>query len=182
MQFERKWKNAISVGGQVTLEYKVWNAMIQRSTKYQGNYIHVSCDERFKDFDYFHEWCQAQVGFREVDDKGKIFSLDKDILSEGFGVYSPETCVFVPPVLNNLFTRTCRELPRGVYEREGLKKSSSKRYVSAIGKGGRRVYLGSYHSIEEAKEAYDAARKEYLLELYEVYGVRVDGRVWEKIL
>ena len=181
MQFERKWKNVSCIGGQDTLEYRVWNAMIQRSTKYQGTYTQVSCDDRFKDFDYFHEWCQAQVGFREVDNKGKIFSLDKDILSEGIGVYSPETCVFVPPVLNNLFTRSCRELPRGVYERE-LKKPSSKRYTAAIGKDGRSVHLGCFHSIEEAKEAYDAARKEYLLELYEMYSVRVDGRVWEKIL
>lgn len=181
MQFERKWKNAGSLGGQETLEHRVWNAMMQRSTRYQGNYTQVSCDDRFKDFDYFHEWCQEQVGFREVDNKGKIFSLDKDILSEGFGVYSPETCVFVPPVLNNLFKNSCRDLPRGVFERE-VKKPSSKRYASSISKDGRHVYLGGFHSIEEAKEAYDAARKEYLLELYEVYGVRVDGRVWEKIL
>lgn len=181
MQFERKWKNSSKLGGQNTLEYSVWHSMIQRSTKYRGNYTHVSCDERFKDFDYFHEWCQEQVGFREVDNKGKIFSLDKDILSEGFGVYSPETCVFVPPVLNNLFRNPCRELPRGVTDGR-VKKSSNKRYISSISKGGRCVYLGSFHSIEEAKEAYDAARKEYLLELYEAYGVRVDGRVWDKIL
>lgn len=181
MQFERKWKNSSKLGGQNTLEYSVWHSMIQRSTKYQGNYTQVSYDDRFKDFDYFHEWCQEQVGFRELDNKGKIFSLDKDILSEGFGVYSPETCVFIPPVLNNLFKNPYRDLPRGVYERE-VKKSSSKRYVSTIGKDGRCIHLGSFHSPEEAKEAYDAARKEYLLELYESYGVRVDGRVWEKIL
>lgn len=181
MKFERKWKNTGSLGGQETLEHRVWNAMMQRSTKYQGNYTQVSCDDRFKDFDYFHEWCQAQVGFREVDNKGKVFSLDKDILSEGFGVYSPETCVFVPPVLNNLFKSSCRELPRGVFERE-VKKSSSKRYSASISKDGRCVYLGGFHTPEEAKEAYDTARKEYLLELYEMYGVRVDGRFWEKIL
>ena len=181
MQFERKWKNVGKLGGKHTLEYNLWSAMMQRITKGQGNYTQVTCDDRFKDFGYFHEWCQEQVGFREVDNKGKLFSLDKDILSKGFGVYSPETCVFVPRVLNNLFTRTCRDLPRGVYERE-LKKPSSKRYSSSISKGGRHVYLGDFHSIEEAKEAYDAARKDYLLELYEAYGVRVDSRVWDRIL
>lgn len=181
MQFERKWKNLSKLGGQNTLEYRVWHAMLQRSTKYQGTYTQVSCDDRFRDFDYFHEWCQAQVGFRELDNKGKIFSLDKDILSEGFGVYSPETCVFIPPVLNNLFKNPYRELPRGVYERD-VKKYPNKPYTSAIGKDGRCVHLGGFHSPEEAKEAYDAARKEYLLELYETYGVRVDSRVWEKIL
>lgn len=181
MQFERKWKNAGSLGGQETLEYRVWYAMMRRITKGQGNYTQVTCDDRFKDFDYFHEWCQEQVGFREVDNKGKIFSLDKDILSDGFGVYSPETCVFVPPVLNNLFKSSCRDLPRGVFRR-GAKKSSSKQYYTSISKGGRHVYLGDFHSIEEAKGVYEAARKDYLLELYGTYGVRVDGRVWGKIL
>ena len=32
--------------------------------------------------------------------------LDKDILNKGNKIYSPETCVFVPQRINNLFTKS----------------------------------------------------------------------------
>lgn len=176
MAFVKKWVNPTTIDGEELLEYRIWNAMIQRVKYYKG-YEEVSCDDRFKDYDYFYEWCQEQVGFKELDENGRVFSLDKDILSDGVGVYGPDTCVFIPQTLNNLFKSTSSELPRGVSLRSDV-VGKGKKYVARLTRGGKCVYLGSYHNPQDASLAYEVSRKEYLIELKEIYGARVDDRVW----
>lgn len=168
--------NPTVVDGVEVRAYRIWNVMLQRVKYYKG-YESVSCDERFKDYDFFYDWCQKQVGFQELDENGRVFSLDKDILSNGSGVYGPDTCVFVPQTLNNLCKSIGGDLPRGVSCRSDV-VGKGKKYVARLTKGGKCMYLGSYHNPEDASVAYEVARREYLLELKELYGARVDERVW----
>ena len=52
---------------------------------------------------YFYDWCHEQVGFGKVDDKGRYWQLDKDLLFVGNKTYSETTCVFVPNEINLFF-------------------------------------------------------------------------------
>lgn len=97
--------------------YRVWSGMISRcySTKnhsyprYGGRGVYV-CEE-WKEFQNFAAWYYDQ--YQEDD-----WHIDKDILSPENDVrYSPETCVFIPAVLNTLLATMqdqMRDLPMGV--------------------------------------------------------------------
>jgi len=80
--------------------YKRWKSVLQRcySSKIHNKYpTYKDCTvcEEWLTFSNFKSWMEKQewVGMH----------LDKDLLMEGNKVYSPETCVFVPRVIN-MFT------------------------------------------------------------------------------
>jgi hypothetical protein len=64
------------------------------------SYIDCTVAPEFHRYQNFCEWAAGQVG---VDQSG--WQLDKDILVRGNTVYSPETCCFVPSVINHIFKR-----------------------------------------------------------------------------
>ena len=106
------------INGKHTKEYSVWKSMLLRcySKSYQAKYptyLGCSVSENFKNFQFFAEWCQSQVGFGLKD-----YHLDKDILSGSSSkVYSEETCAFIPLRLNLVLqTKPSlnKELPLGV--------------------------------------------------------------------
>lgn len=66
------------------------------------SYEQVNCSGYFLCASNFVAWCKSQIGYNSVDDYGKPFALDKDILIKGNTRYSPDTCVFVPREINNL--------------------------------------------------------------------------------
>lgn len=82
------------------LEYVYWSNMFKRcfsNKETAGNacYGETEIDERFHNYQDFAAWCNAQVGFGN-----KGWHLEKDILSQDVKIYSPDTCVFVPPEVN----------------------------------------------------------------------------------
>jgi hypothetical protein len=83
--------------------YSVWRNMLLRcySKQYQAknkSYIGATVDPRWHSFTAFKQWMITQ------DHEGN--HLDKDLLSGS--VYSPETCLFVPPKVN-YFIRDSRK-------------------------------------------------------------------------
>ena len=111
--------NELRRGQPAPKEYSIWNGVIQRC--YNENIRHltpsyqeVEMSENFQRYSYFKEWCNKQIGFDQVG-----WQLDKDILFKGNKVYSEDTCCFVPPEINILFTKANRirgKYPIGVYE------------------------------------------------------------------
>ena len=90
--------------------YRAWSDMLRRcySTKYQEKYPTYrgcSVSTEWLTFSVFKNWMMAQ------DWEG--LQLDKDILFEGNKIYSPETCVFLTPMVNS-FTTDCGA-SRGVW-------------------------------------------------------------------
>lgn len=72
------------------------------------------------------EWHSLKA-FKKWHDNNFIegFHLDKDILVEGNKVYSPETCVYVTPLLNSIFVDngvSRSGYPTGVRYKERNKK------------------------------------------------------------
>lgn len=114
------------VDGKPTKEYATWNSMFNRcycpkSQKNRPTYIGCSVDERWHNFQVFAKWMNEQ--HREDD-----WHLDKDLISNGNKIYSPETCRFIPSQLNTLLSdcgRVRGELPQGVSKhRENIRHIS----------------------------------------------------------
>ena len=78
--------------------YIAWKGMLKRcySIKFQEDYpTYIGCSvaEEWLTFSVFKNWMMTQ----DWEDN----HLDKDLLIESNKVYSPETCVFVPRMVNN---------------------------------------------------------------------------------
>ncbi|MNQ16308.1 hypothetical protein D3C85_293050 [compost metagenome] len=90
-----------------TRSFKLW---VKVNGRCSDGYIlkdrpsYIKSENKFKDFQQFAGWCQEQEGYSNKDPNGKFWSLDKDLIVEGNTAYSPETCLFVPNDVNQLFT------------------------------------------------------------------------------
>lgn len=83
--------------------YRAWKDMLSRcySSTYQDRkptYVGCIVTDDWHTFSVFKSWMMAQ------DWEGN--QLDKDLLSEGNKIYSPETCIFVTQMVNS-FTTDC---------------------------------------------------------------------------
>ena len=112
----------VRFSGGVCPFYAKWAQMIRRCYdpayhKHRPTYLGCSVDARWIYFSNFKLWMEAQ------DWEG--MELDKDILVVGNKVYSPETCCFVPRLVNNFVAENQGirgEWPIGVYQRGDTKK------------------------------------------------------------
>ena len=172
--------------GVMTLEYKLWNNMINRCYNQKVNdrlasYKDCTVSNEFKYFSKFKGWCSNQIGFNQKDNKGKLFALDKDILVRGNRVYSPETCAFVPQEINSLIVsgKSYRgDLPVGVVLDKGAK---TPRYRARLSKEGKYYCYGSYPIPEEAFYAYKQAKEAYIKEVADKYKDVIDPRVYKAL-
>lgn len=131
--------------------YQAWSRMIRRCygesfQKRCPSYIGCSVCEEWLHFSNFRKWMEAQ------DWQGN--HLDKDLIIEGNRVYSPDSCAFISPKLNNfLISGLSRRgrFPIGV----SIQKSTGK-YVAYCKNpfSGKGENLGSYDSPQEAHRAW----------------------------
>lgn len=114
-------------GKQITCKiYYTWSGILSRCNPnnhktISKSYAGVTVCNEWLSFSEFRQWMSRQ------DYYGKY--LDKDILSCGKKVYSPETCVFVSMETNSFLVDrlACRgEWPLGVYYRKKEKKFIAK--------------------------------------------------------
>ena len=167
-------------GKRETKEYAFWKAMLVRcySEKYHElspTYIGCSVSDGFKDFQYFAEWCQFQIGFG-LDN----YQLDKDILMKGNKEYSETSCVFIPGELNKFLTK--RGSVRGKYPIGVYYIISNDLYVATCRKYGKTEYLGCFSTPEAAFQAYKLFKEALAKELAIEYKGLVDPRVIQALL
>ena len=169
-----KGKYVSRIDNYPSLEYSKWLGMLQRcysikcQTKYPSYVGCVVC-ENFLDFQYFAEWCNNQIGFKDG------YQLDKDLLIKGNKIYSEETCVFVPREINMFLTSATSARGNcgiGVYF-----DSVRNNYKSCISIRDKPVYLGRFTSQEDAFYAYKLAKEQRARDLAEEFKGRVDVRV-----
>ena len=175
-----------TVDGIVLKECTLWRGVIGRCYnnefhKKSPTYADCSVSEKFKYYPYFKEWCGNQIGFNAVDDKGRPFELDKDILLKGNKVYSENTCCFVPAEINGLFincAKTCGDLPIGVWFDK--QKGKYKADVSVGRK--KRKRLGSFSTPEEAFYVYKREKEKYIKEVANKWKDQIDPRAYEALM
>ena len=147
------------INGSQVKEYNAWFHMIRRcfDEKYNNahkTYNNVSCCEEWLLYDNFYEWLHKQGNFEKWYD-GERWNLDKDILTKGNKLYSPDTCCLVPQNVNTLFEK--KENQRGKYPigvtktKTGYCAQCSNPYNKSI------RWIGVYSTPEYAFNAY----KEY---------------------
>ena len=137
--------------------YRRWHSMITRcySSKFhikRLTYIGCTVSKEWLTFSTFKKWMETQ----DHEDK----HLDKDILIEGNKVYSKDTCCFVSSDINMLLVD--RAVSRGKYP-IGVCLDNGK-YKASVGINGKSKHLGYHTIIQEASNAYNKAKSEYIIE------------------
>ena len=144
-------------------EYTMWRNMISRCyseeiQKIRPTYKNCTVSDNFKDYSYFYEWCQNQIGFG-LDG----WSLDKDLLFKGNKIYSDDTCVFIPDEINSLLTKRQNfrgDHPIGVHFVKHIKK-----YAAEVNVCGKKKRLGYFNSDIEAFNAYKVEKENLIKDI-----------------
>lgn len=168
--------------------YGYWSRMISRcyDEKEQARlptYNGCEVNVEWHCFQNFAEWAlgKSQAGMK--DEKGKIFHLEKDVLSRGHKRYSPDTCTFLPARLNSFLAEKCTNgLPRGVNRISPKTPNSREGYVARCTVDGDRKYLGFTYCPMEAFNLYKPVKEAYARELAEEYKDVLEPHVYEQLL
>lgn len=173
------------VGRSKLPEYSCWLGVLERcyDPKWHEDkptYKGCTVSNNFKQFPYFKEWCNNQIGFKSIDDRGLPFHLDKDILVKGNKQYNENVCVFIPHDINTLLLQGGRSkdnLPLGV-----SLSSNKEKYLACVNKGGISVKLGTFNTVEQAFNAYKEHKEEYIKEVANKWKDFIDNRVYTKLM
>jgi len=166
-------------------EYKTWRNMILRCTdKWQikyPTYKGVTCSENFKNYEYFYEWCQTQVGFKNKDEHDRYWHLDKDLLVKGNKLYSEDTCVFVPSRINSLLNKLVKS--RGEYPIGVCFCNTKRAFFASCGLGdGRSKNLGLHCTSELAFQAYKLFKEDLIKQVAKDYKPQLDPRAYQALM
>lgn len=174
-------KYPASISNKPLKEYRLWESMLDRCTdKWKiksPTYVGTTCSENFKNYTFFYEWCQEQIGFGNTDELGICWHLDKDILIKGNKLYSENTCVFIPQRINNLLLKKDKARGKdllGVFYRE----DKGKFMCSCSPKG----YLGLFDTSQEAFMVYKNYKEVLIKSVAEEYAHQLDQRVYKALM
>ncbi|MDB4312165.1 hypothetical protein N9937_01920 [bacterium] len=138
--------------------YSTWSSMLKRcySVAYQSSqptYKGCTVVKEWHTFSMFKGWMESQ------DWVGKV--LDKDLIVEDNKVYSPQTCCFISPEVNEVFRKYRRTIKTGLPV--GVRASGS-RYKTGVQVKSTRLYLGVHDTIHAADEAVKRAKDDLIKE------------------
>jgi len=174
----------VQSNGKEAKEYALWSSMLTRCTEKlwvrRPTYTGTTCSENFKNYSFFYEWCQEQVGFKNKDEYGESWHLDKDLLVKSNKLYSEDTCVFVPQEINTLIVR--RNNHRGKHRIGVYLDKDVVSYVSQCSLKGKRVYLGRYRTGEDAFRAYKTYKENLIKQVANEYKSQLDLRVYQALI
>jgi hypothetical protein len=140
--------------------YATWANMLRRcySDKCHQKwptYAQCTVSNEWLTFSKFKSWMVEQ------DWKGN--AIDKDILVQGNKVYSSLTCIFVNESINNLLNNIPAK--RGIYPLGVRLHRTSGKYEAQCKHFGNFKHLGTYHTPEEAHEAYKTFKYKHIAEI-----------------
>ena len=174
-----------NVDGKSVKEYQLWQDMLKRclSEKYQTHkptYKGCNVSDNFLNYAYFYDWCHKQIGFGKVDEKGRSWQLDKDLLFVGNKTYSETACVFVPQEINMLFNEYGNargEYPIGVY----FDKQNGK-FTARCNVNGKLQNLGYFDTHEEAFAVYKPFKENLCKQLALKWQSEIDQRLFNAMM
>ena len=127
----------------------------------------------------FAEWAIEQKNSTKVEDNGRLYHLDKDMVCKGNRIYCPEYCVFIPNEVNCFYTK--REIGNtgfpGVNYIKPTTAGAKEGYIARCSIGKEREYLGYYSTAEEAFHHYKVAKEKSAKELASRWENKIDDRV-----
>lgn len=162
--------------------YSVWKSILERcysKKTHKGRPTYINCNicEEWKYYKNFKEWFNKH--YYEIE--GENIQLDKDILIEGNKIYSPDTCIFVPRRINQMFETKQSNLPRGVYWSKSRNKYCARIriYKNGNSKG---IDLGLFDTIEEAEKVYNNARSKVIKDTAEEYKNKIPDKLYNRLI
>lgn len=178
---EGKYK--IYKNGKRTKCYTVWGSMLNRCCsgklhKRESTYINCKVCDEWLNFQNFSEWFKNN--YYEVE--GQRMELDKDILNKGNKIYSPNTCIFVPHNINNLFTKNDKirgDYPIGVCYDKARGKFIARCSVYDFKENKKKSrFLGYYSSQNKAFEAYKQFKENSIREIADYYKEQIPNKLY----
>lgn len=158
--------------------YRYYKHMFERcystvySKKYKS-YKNCTVDPYFYNFQNFYKWFIDN--YYTIDNE--IIALDKDILIKNNKVYGPNTCIFVPQYINNLFTKRKSErgsLPIGV-------SKNGNRFYSSMHRCNKTINIGSYATPEEAFYAYKREKEKEIKRIADLYKEKIPIKLYNAL-
>lgn len=149
----------VKINGKSSIQYITWRDMLRRcySKSYQKKcptYKGVKvCEEwhNFQNFAKFYDDNYYEVNNERMD-------MDKDLLISNNRVYSPSTVCFLPQSLNKLIIK--RDSKRGSLPIGVTLDKTGKKYIAQCNNGtGKKDYIGTFNTPEEAFYAYKAHKE-----------------------
>ena len=167
-----------SYNGKKCPMYDTWFRMIERcySKKVHGrfpSYIGCYVSDDFKDYSKWRDW------YDNYQYKHEGWQLDKDLLVKGNKVYSSETCIFLPHIINSVLTKSNKI--RGKYLIGVYFDTHNNKFKSHISKRNKNTTLGYFENEMDAHLAYKTAKEEYLKELAEEYKDMLDPKAYSAL-
>ena len=174
-----------NVDGKIVKEYVLWQGMLTRcfSEKYQTLYpTYKGCNvsDNFLNYTFFYDWCQEQIGFGKVDENGRIWCLDKDLLFVDNKTYSETACIFVPNEINSFFIDCGND--RGEYPLGVCFDKASGKFKARCNVNSKRQYLGLFSTPEEAFTVYKPFKENLCKQLAIKWKDEVDPRLFEAMM
>lgn len=151
----KKYKSRVD--GKKTKAYVCWSAMRLRvySKNFQTHRPSYTgckmCDE-WHDFQVFAKWHSENY----IDG----FELDKDLLSGGQKVYSPETCVFLPRNINTFLSGSGKQNKTGYDGVSFIKRVNKFRASGKPFMGSKIKTIGHFYTPNEAYIKYQSFKAE----------------------
>jgi len=143
-------------------EYKIWCGMLARAydeeqrSKYP-TYKDVTVHPDWHNYQTFAKWVNTTSNYQLG------WQLDKDLLAGSSKIYSPSTCIFIPPQLNKFMTNIKSTNTSGYpgvrwHKRDLVWEAQIKSVITD-----KIMYLGRFSTAEEADIAYKTVRVEQCL-------------------
>lgn len=156
--------------------YQKWISMLKRcyDSKFQTkhpSYANCKVCKEWLTLSNFAEWMSQHYI--------EGYELDKDIIVKGNKVYSPQTCCFVPNLINVTLTKK----EKGKYGL-GIGAYRHRKYLCSFYRQGKRIHLGCFNTKTESKLAYKSAKEKYVKELAKEYFKegKIDKRVYDALM
>jgi hypothetical protein len=159
----------VKVNGKMTNLYSNWFRMLQRcygkihSSAYEKcdvckDWLNLSNFKKWYDVHFVEGWC-----------------LDKDILSGENKIYSPQTCCYIPPEINALFTR--KSLGSEIHYDKRYKH-----YLAKVNKGKGDCFVQFFKTKEEAFVAYKREKEARIKMLADKWKDKIEKRVYDALM
>lgn len=166
--------------GKVCKIYTRWVNMLsrcydERYREQRPTYLHCTTSEGFKNYSFFREWFCSQIG----SDDPRV-NLDKDLLVRGNKVYSEDTCLLLPPLVNNQIIKSDKirgDLPIGVYFNK-----NKNLFKAQIKKNGKKVQLCLSDDPMVCFNAYKEEKERYLKDIAKEYRDKIDPRAYHALM
>lgn len=153
--------------------YFIWVRMIERCYSDRPQYeVYKDCSvcNEWKNYSKFKEWFESA---NYIDG----YDLDKDILSEGSKIYSPDTCCFIPHEINSLILTSNKS--RGKYPIGVSYDKNRGKYKASVSINNITKYIGRYDTPVEAFLAYKQYKENYVRDISTNY--YLEGKISEKV-